>query len=212
MSMIREIGSPEFQIWLLGDSNPVNWFENLATPLDPRHPARHSIWTPVLDVIQDKVYRHARLRVDTTNVYIRNAIEEPANKPKGNVSTWLDPVLLDNQEFRSLVHKFQPVLVLSFGAFAYEFARRALGETPQYAYGYWGARSMGVDFCKRTENFNPKQTNIFPLLHVTIARGKFIESHNYYCDQTGANYFDYTGSRLAEILLAHRDSLNVWIP
>jgi hypothetical protein len=42
------VGDPDFPIWLLGDSNPKGWQSVLETPLDPRHPARHNIWTPVL--------------------------------------------------------------------------------------------------------------------------------------------------------------------
>jgi hypothetical protein len=54
-------------------------------------------------------------------------------------------------------------------------------------------------------------TNILPLLHATIARGKFIQSHNYFCDQEGGNYFDFVGNHIAETLLLHRAALNIWI-
>ena len=35
-------GDPECPIWLIGDSPPEAWVDRLATPLDPRHPARHN--------------------------------------------------------------------------------------------------------------------------------------------------------------------------
>ncbi|MBK8048508.1 MAG: hypothetical protein IPK16_16155 [Anaerolineales bacterium] len=68
--MNRDVGDKTCPIWLLGDSNPSNWQDVLVTPLDPRHPARHSIWTPVLDVMQDRVFRKQRLRIDTSSIYI----------------------------------------------------------------------------------------------------------------------------------------------
>lgn len=74
--MDRETGDPHFPIWLLGDSNPRNWENHLKTPLDPRHPARHNIWTPILDEIQDRLFRRLRMRLDTSKMYIRNAIED----------------------------------------------------------------------------------------------------------------------------------------
>jgi hypothetical protein len=59
--------------------------------------------------------------------------------------------------------------------------------------------------------FQPVQANLFPLLHVTIARGKFIQSHDYFCDQVGANYFEYVGAQIADIFLQHKDDLHIWI-
>ena len=211
MTMIRETGLRDFPLWLLGDSNPKNWANKLETPLDPRHPARHSIWTPVLDVVQDRVYRQSRLRVDTSNLFIRNAIGEPDNKPKGNETSWPDPVLQELQYYQTAIIESRPIFVFCFGAFAYEFARRAIGEASHHSHGYWGAKRLGEDFRKRVAGFHPGQTNIIPLLHVSIARGKFIESHEYFCDQKGANYFEYVGMQIADLLLKHQDSLRIWI-
>ena len=43
MAMLKEYGSKNFPIWLLGDSNPINFHQKLTYPLDPLHPARHNI-------------------------------------------------------------------------------------------------------------------------------------------------------------------------
>ncbi len=210
--MNREIGLPLFPLWLLGNSNPKNWAEVLVTPLDPRHPARHSIWTPVLDIIQDRVYRQARLRVDTRCLFVRNAIGDPVNKPKGNEPEWSKPVQAEIQSYTTLLFKSKPIFVFCFGAFAYEFARRAMGEVPIHTYHDWGAEQLGLDFCQRIAGFNPERTNIFPLLHASIARGKFIESHEYFCGhKKGANYFDFVGVQIADLMLSHRDHLKIWI-
>jgi hypothetical protein len=212
MSMGRVTGSPEFPLWLLGDSNPKNWADVLATPLDPRHPARHSIWTPVLEIIQDRVYRRARLRVDTSCLFVRNAIGDPGDKPEGNEPEWSRPVQEDLQSYKMMLVESKPKFVFCFGAFAYEFARRALGETPIQSHNYWGAERLGVDFCQRIASFNSEQTNILPLLHVSIARGKFIESHEYFCGhQKGANYFEYVGVQIADLMLSYHDQLKIWI-
>jgi hypothetical protein len=211
MTMLRESGSRSSQIWLLGDSNPKNWANALETPLDPRHPARHSIWTPILDVIQDKIYRQARLRVDTSTIFIRNAIGDPASKPAGNVADWSKMVFDEMEEFCLIINQFKPKFIFTFGAFSYEFTRRVFNEVPKYPYSYWGARKLGNEFRKRLDGFSPKKTNIFPLLHATIARGKFIESHEYFSDQKGANYFEYVAQQVANIFLSHKDNLDIWI-
>ncbi len=211
MPMIKEIGSKDFPIWLLGDSNPENWTSDLETPLDPRHPARHSIWTPILEVIQDKVYRRARLRVDTANIYIRNAIENPQDKPFSNSISWPTSVLKEINEMRSSVACFKPVFIFCFGQFAYEFGRRISGESPEYAHGHWGARKLGEEFRNRIKHFECGHMNTFPLLHVSIARGKFMQSHEYFCNYMGSNYFEFVGNHLADILLTHQARLNIWI-
>jgi hypothetical protein len=211
MTMIRETSCRDFPLWLLGDSNPKNWATTLDTPLDPRHPARHSIWTSVLDVIQDRVYRQSKLRVDTSNLYIRNAIGDPVDKQQGTMILWSDPVCQELGSFYTTIKESHPIFVFCFGAFAYEFARRSIGEEIYHPHAFWGAKRLGDDFRKRVEGFHPSKTNIFPLLHVSIARGKFIESHEYFCDQKGANYFEYIGERIADLFLKNRVTLRIWI-
>src|SRR5206468_1595661 len=55
--MRREVGEQSFPMWLIGDSNPDEWENDLETPFDPRHSARHNIWTAVIDVVQDRLFR-----------------------------------------------------------------------------------------------------------------------------------------------------------
>lgn len=211
MTMLREAGSKNSPIWLLGDSNPKNWADALETPLDSRHPARHSIWTPIMEEVQDRVYRHSRLRVDTSCLFIRNAIEDPIFKPAGSEITWQEPVLTEITSYRRMVDRYHPSLIFCFGAFSYEFARRVMNEAPEYVYSHWGAVNLGLDFRNRVSSFEPDRTNIFPLLHATIARGRFIQSHNYFCNQEGGNYFEFVGSNIANLLLVHKERLTIWI-
>jgi len=207
----KEIGDKRSEIWLLGDSNPKNWYSRLETPLDPRHPARHSIWTPILDNTQDKVYRKGRYRIDSSFFYTRNAIEDPSQKPPSNRTEWNPFVDNEIARFGEVIRTFNPRFILSFGAFSFEFARRSMNEEPRRRYSYWGARKLGGEFRKRVTRFTMERVNVLPLLHVSIARGKFLKSHEYYCAEQGANYFDYVANFISELLLLHGDSLGVWI-
>lgn len=211
MAMIKEVGSKNFPVWLIGDSNPRNWSSDLATPLDPRHPAIHNIWTPIIDTIQDRIYRAIQLRIDTSRLYIRNAIENPNTKPKNTQVEWALDIRPKMDELKTIIQQHNPIFVFSFGAFAYEFIRRTLGEKPEHAHKYWGAKSLGNTFRKHADQFDVNQTNVFPLLHVTIARGKFIQSHNYFCNREGANYFEYVGKHLADIITKYKDNLKIWV-
>ena len=209
--MKREVGDRNSEIWLLGDSNPKNWQTVLETPFDPRHPARHSIWTPVLEVIQDRVFRESQSRVDTSSIYIRNAIEDPAEKPRSSGVEWETIVEKELKEFQKVVREYQPRMLFSFGAFAFEFARRAFGEEPEHSHNYWGAKRLGREFEQRIAQFDLNAMNLLPLLHVSIARGRFIQSHEYFSGQEGGNYFEFVGNRIAQRLMEHSDRLKVWI-
>jgi hypothetical protein len=209
--MQKEVGDRNSEVWLLGDSNPKNWQNVLKTPFDPRHPARHNIWTPVLEVIQDIMFKENRNRVDTSKIYIRNAIEAPAEKPRPNSVGWGTTAEGELQEFQELVQGHQPKIIFSFGAFSFEFARRALGEEPRRSHTYWGARRLGNEFRQRVDQFDLNVTNLFPLLHVSIARGRYIQSHNYFSAQEDGNYFEFVGNRIASKLMEHGKKLDIWI-
>ena len=209
--MQKEDGDKDFPIWLLGDSNPSHWQDVLVTPLDPRHPARHSIWTPVLDVIQDKVFRKCKSRVDVSTIYIRNAIEDPEEKPSGKSLHWDMKLGSENLAFRQLLDQYQPFILLSFGRFAFEFGRRALAQGPEHPVSYWGAGNLGDEFRQRMGAFDPKGVNLLPLLHTSISRGRYLESHDYFCRQAGGNYFEFVGDQIADILLQYQNTLKIWI-
>ena len=209
--MKPQVGDSDFPIWLLGDSNPKGWQSVLETPLDPRHPARHNIWTPVLEVIQDNVFREQRCRVDGSRLYIRNAIGDPSIKPESKSVEWSGAVTEQIAALKELLAQHSPPILLCFGAFAFEFARRTLEENPERPHIHWGARNLGGEFRRRMQDFDVRKTNAFPLLHASIARGKFIQSHDYFCGSAGANYFVHVGDYLAGTLLQHRNSLRVWI-
>jgi hypothetical protein len=209
--MEREVGDRNYPLWLIGDSNPTRWQSSLKTPLDPRHPIRHNIWTALLDVIQDKVYRASRMRVDTSTIYIRNAVDDPTKKPTQSSPQWSILAEREISSLESLIKTYKPIMLFCFGAFTYEFVRRANGEHEQQKYGYWGAKRLGDEFRRRLGNFDPNKTNIIPLLHRSISGGKFIESHEYFCGEKSSNYYEVVGEKIAEKMLQHRDQLHIWI-
>lgn len=209
--MERETGDPNFSIWLIGDSNPVQWEAALKTPFDPRHPIIHNIWTSVLDVLQDKVYREARLRVDTSGIYIRNAVDDSQKKPKSSDILWTGAVEEEIKNLENLVKNFHPILLVSFGAFAYEFTRRSIGAKEPINFGCWGAKKLGIEFSHQIADFKPNKTNVISLLHRSISGGKYIESHDYFTGTGGVNYFDFVGNMLAEKILQYKEQLPIWI-
>jgi hypothetical protein len=101
---------------------------------------------------------------------------------------------------------------LSFGSFAFEFARRALVETPYQWYRWWGAKRLGEEFRGRITQIDGNgRPYLLPLILTSISRGRFIESHDQYCNEKGANYFDCVAAALARLLLEQSDRLAIWI-
>jgi len=209
--MKKEVGNKDFNIWLLGDSNPKQWEDVLEYPLDSRHPIRHNIWTSILDYVQDRVYRRIRKRVDSHSLYIRNAVENPDIKPKGNHVDWKTVVGIEINEFKHLLEEYQPKLLFSFGAFSYEFARRSLNRDPKRKYSYWSAKRLGQDFRRSAETFDLSTTNLMPLLHRVVSGGKFVQSQDHFCGEDSVNYFEYVGYLIADLLIENESKVDVWI-
>jgi len=203
-------GDSNFPIWLIADSEPQKWQSKLDLPLDPRHPARHNIWTPVLYYLQDYLYRNGKLRLDTENLYITNAVKNPECKPKGTDLQWSKELQNRIKKLRTNLSNAKPNILLSFGAFAFEILRRTHGEEPK-KYIHWGTRELGTEFRKRVNEYDSSQINIIPLLHVSIARGRFLESHKYFVGEEKGNYFKFVGIELAELFLERLATKPIWI-
>jgi hypothetical protein len=209
--MKKESGTPSNQLWLIGDSNPKNWDSILDIPLDPRHPAIHNIWTPIYEKINEVAFQ-AQIRLDGNKFYIRNAIENPNIKPQRSEKKWTLYVNASLNELTDLIKRHKPIIVFSFGAFSFEFCRRAIEEpTSKINFGHWGSKELGEEFKNRVANFEPKNINLIPLLHATIARGKFIESHNNFTNEKDGNYFIFTGQMLGKKFVSFRKDLKIWV-
>lgn len=208
--MDRETGSEAYPIWLIVDSSPPRREERLRQPLDPRHPARHNIWTPILEGIQGHVFRAARTRVDTADLYVRNAVHDAAAKPQYRRPDWPSRLDAESRQLAGLVTRHRPRLLLTFGAFACEFARRSLDRGPPRSVSHWISVALGNEFSRGVENFDRERIGLLPLLHVSIARGHFLKSHCNFTGHDRANYFDRVAREIATLLLAHRDEFAVW--
>lgn len=187
----RESGERTFPIWLL---------------FNPKHPVvRHYIWTLVLAEIQDKLYREIQTRIETSNIYIRNAVSDSRIVP--NTVNWWDTELsAEIALFRKIIIEHQPKILISFGAFPYEFVRRAYEIKPEKGPKYWCASNLGDEFVRSIEAFDVTKTNKIPLLRRVVDCDKFIEGHTNF-----ENYYHYVGTRIAEKIIENKDSLNIWI-
>ena len=194
-------GKPEFPIWLIGDSPPEKWADKLDTPLDPRHPARHNIWTSVADPMQDRLYRQRKLRLDTSRLYIRNAKNQPLEQTHQSQAT-----------LKELLDKYKPIVVLTFGVFAFNMTLLAFGDIPPVFAN--SAKLLGEQFRSRIEKYNDHNVHIIPLLHTSIARRWFLSAHRDFVGTYGnmpPNYFDYVGEMLANLLLEKLRDKPIWI-
>ncbi|WP_088186195.1 hypothetical protein [Desulfosporosinus sp. FKA] len=188
----RDTGDKNYPIWLL---------------VNPKYPAvRHQIWTPVLAEIQDKVYREIQTRIDTTNLYIRNAVTDSGIVPN-TLNWWGVEVGEEIEMFREIVLDYKPKIIITFGAFPYEFLRRVFKIKPEKGPVYWGNAILGEEFGKGIKNFNINKTNRIPLLHRVNAGVKFVENQNYF----GESYFQYVGVKIAEKIIEYKDNLDIWI-
>lgn len=192
----RETGKRTYPIWLI---------------FNPKHPAvRHYIWTPVLAEIQDKVYRELRTRIDTTNIYIRNAVSNSEIVPN-TLNWWGTEVANEIELLREIVSEYQPKLLITFGAFPFEFVRRVYEIKPEKGPKAWGTSNLGVEFGRAMESFDINTTNRIPLLRRVIESGKFIEEDNPFGQKDVDNYFHFVGTKIAEKLIENKDSLDIWI-
>jgi len=188
----REWGDKNYPIWLL---------------LNPKHPSvRHNIWTPILAEIQDKVYRKIQQRIDTTQLYIRNAVCVGGIVPN-TLNWWGTEVAEEIELFRNIVLEHKPKIIISFGAFPFEFLRRVYEIQPQKGPKYWGNSYLGDEFGSSIENFDINKTNILPLIRRVILSPTYHDGNNYF----GENYFHYIGSKIAEKIIDHERNLNIWI-
>lgn len=193
--MKRESGERSFPIWVV---------------FNPRHPISHENWTPVLEEIQDKVYREMNTRIETTNIYYRDAVNDSRIVP--NTLNWWGPEVDKEIElFRAIAFEYKPAILISFGAFAYEFLRRAYAIKPEKGPKAWSTSNLGEEFDRSIESFDINKTNIIPLLHRVGASASFIDTGNFFFMKDGENYYRYVGTKLAERIMENKDQLNIWI-
>ncbi len=209
--MKKHDGIPESPIWLIGDSNPQNWVDHLDTPLDPRHPIRHNIWTPILDHIQNEAFKEGK-RIDSSKIFIRNAVEYPANRDNCKKVPWKDRHVTSKLSYlKHLINENNPEIILSFGRFSFEFTRRALNEKPHRRFDSMNTTLLGQEFDERINTFMEKDPNLIPLLHRSIAGRYFPQSHKRFVGNDKGNYFEHTGKKLGKYIIKYMGNKDIWI-
>ncbi|NQT47340.1 MAG: hypothetical protein HQ578_00025 [Chloroflexi bacterium] len=116
------------------------------------------------------------------------------------------------EALREILDKYKPSIVLTFGVSAFMISLWASGEVPRGLFKT--AKLLGEQFRSRIEQYDDHGVNIIPLLHASIARGKFLEAHRDFVgagEQAPPNYFDHVGTRLADLLLAKLSDRPIWI-
>lgn len=191
----RELGERTYPIWLL---------------INPKYPAvRHDIWRPILDEIQDRVFRELHTRIDTSNIYIRSAVNDGGIVPN-TLNWWGREVAKEIEFYRTIVDKYKPKMLISFGAFPFEFARRVFEVKPQKGPKAWSTSILKDEFDNSIENFDINQTNRIPLLRRVVASDKFEEASNFLTRTERETYFQHVGSKIAEKIIQNKDHLDIW--
>jgi hypothetical protein len=201
----------ERPIWLLGHSLPANWVDDLDGPLDPRHPTRHSIWTPVLESLQDRVYRRGGgRRLDMNRCHIDNAA---AIQPNGEEADWKlrgASIVAEKNVLASRAKEYKPKILITFSADVFWFASTALRH-------FEGPRTritsefMAETFNKAIRTPALGDPSIVPLLHAFVARAGWSTAGDIYSGTNRGNYFEFTGAAIGDLLLRHCRDLSIWI-
>lgn len=195
-SMKRELGERTYPIWLL---------------INPKYPAvRHDIWRPILDEIQDRIFRELYTRIDASNIYIRSAVNDGGIVPN-TLNWWGKEVAKEIEYYREIVNEHKPKMLISFGAFPFEFARRVFEVKPEKGPKAWSSSILKDEFENAMENFDINQTNRIPLLRRVIPTDKFIENHNFLSRTDRETYFQHVGSKIAEKIIENKEHLDIWI-
>jgi hypothetical protein len=192
----QETGERDYPIWLL---------------VNPKHPAvRHNIWTPVLAEIQNRVFRELQLRIDASDIYIRNAVKDSQLVPN-TLNWWGVEATEEIEMFKEIAVEHKPKMIISFGAFPFEFLRRTYQIKPEKGPKFWSTSNLGNEFQRAIDNFDITKTNRIPLLRRVVETAKFTVDPSCSGRQDGETYFHYVGTKIADKIIEHRDSLNIWI-
>lgn len=208
--MKKSSGIESFPIWLVGDSPPAKWEDKLDVPFDSRHPTRHSIWTPIENIIQRELFASSKLRLRSEDIYIINAVDNADDK-RESVAEWKN--LKERMSFlQNKISSNRPKFILTFGQFSFEFMRRVLCRKERHSLKTWTCEKLGEQFRNAVDRYPVDEPVLVPLLHATIARGKYLEAHSKYCSfsDPNPNYFEYVGRSLAKQIERKFSNEDIW--
>lgn len=188
-SMMKESGDRSFPIWLL---------------VNPKYPTDVlNIWNPIMYEIQDKVYRKLHARINSRNIYIKNAVSNI-----GRVSNTSNESEANNNiaMLKKSVSEYQPKLIITFGTITTEFVRRVLDTRPEKEPNYWSTSNLGDEFERSIANFDITQTNWIPLNRRTMRATTSIKDW-----EEGKGHYHDVAAKIADLFIENKDSLKIWI-
>lgn len=213
--------------------------KNIKFPLDPRHPTWHMIWISIEHYIQEYCFiygenrykRPRRLKIlsienfedkkynDTYNIYIRNAVQDSKCKPVKDKEDWYgEPPNTEEKiklkksysDFKKIVERYRPTIIITFGQFSYEFSQRVVAEIQgterdEKKVKHWTEEVLGREFLSALEEYDAGRINMIPLLHNSVSK-KFWEAHKRFAegpdsDSDTKNYFKFAGHNLGKFFL-----------
>jgi hypothetical protein len=59
--------------------------------------------------------------------------------------------------------------------------------------------------------FSLLKPNVLPLLHRSIAGGRFLSGHSEFCGSSDGNYFMEAGNAIADLLVRHHADIDCWV-
>jgi hypothetical protein len=135
------------------------------------------------------------MRLDDSKLYIRNAVGDPEHKKHKRERDCAIAGL------SVLLSEHKPPLVLCFGQFAFECARRARQEDENSfrSFRYWSVERLAREFAETIPTIRMDSVKLLPVLHAVVAQ-KFPHCHRYFSGGRG-NYFEYVGEEIAQVLI-----------
>jgi hypothetical protein len=189
-----ESGNRASHIWLL---------------VNPKYPSiRPDIWIPILEVIQDRVYRTLHKIIDIENIFIKNTVSDLGIVSRNSVS-WSNEISQDIMALRESILENRPKIVITFGTMIYELVNRIFEIRSEKDFIYWSTTNLRHEFERSLENFDITRINRIPLPSRIMTRGKFIE--DWISWEDCENYFREIGTKIADKIIENNELLNIWI-
>jgi hypothetical protein len=189
-----ESGNRASHIWLL---------------VNPKYPSiRPDIWIPILEVIQDRVYRKLHKIIDIENIFIKNTVSDLGIVSRNSVS-WSKEISQDIMALRESILEYRPKMVITFGTMIYELLNRICEVRSEKDFMYWSTTNLRHEFDRSLENFDITRINRIPLPSRIMTRGKFIE--DWISWEDCENYFREIGTKIADKVIENNELLNIWI-
>ncbi|EGW39542.1 hypothetical protein [Desulfosporosinus sp. OT] len=196
--MEKESGDRSNPIWLL---------------INPKYSSvRNDIWAPILEEIQDKVYRKLHTRIDSKKIFIKNTVSDIGIVPNTS-NPWVTEVAEADEivMLRDSIHKHQPKILITFGILTCEYVRRVFDIRPEKEPKYWSTTNLEDEFERSIANFDINQINRIPLPRRVIKSSNFIEDCNLASWEDSENYFRDIGTKIANRIIENKDRLKIWI-